>query len=70
MRFEILVGGTGPTESIVAGAGRVVHLWRATTRYSYTFEASVPNQTLSLTVRSVEDDLKGQVQHGTSTPRG
>ena len=32
MRFAILVGGTGPTESIAAVAGRVAHLWRATTR--------------------------------------
>ena len=32
MHFAILVGGTGPTESIAAVAGRVAHLWRATTR--------------------------------------
>jgi len=31
MAFAVLVGGTGPTESIAA-AGRVAHLWRATTR--------------------------------------
>jgi len=31
MHFAILVGGTGPTESIAAVAGRVAHLWRATT---------------------------------------
>jgi len=29
MHFGILVGGTGPTESIAAVAGRVAHLWRA-----------------------------------------
>jgi len=32
MHFAILVGGTGPTVSIAAVAGRVAHLWRATTR--------------------------------------
>jgi len=32
MHFAILVSGTGPTESIAADAGRVAHLWRATTR--------------------------------------
>jgi hypothetical protein len=32
MQFAILVGGTGPTESIAAVAGRVAHLWRAATR--------------------------------------
>jgi len=32
MRFAIFVGGTGPTESIAAVAGRVTHLWRATKR--------------------------------------
>jgi hypothetical protein len=32
MNLAILVGGTGPTESIAAVAGRVAHLWRATTR--------------------------------------
>jgi hypothetical protein len=32
MHFAILVGGTGPTESIAAVAGRVAHWWRATTR--------------------------------------
>ena len=29
--LSILVGGTGPTESIPAVAGRAAHLWRATT---------------------------------------
>jgi hypothetical protein len=32
MHFAILVGETGPSESIAAVAGRVAHLWRATTR--------------------------------------
>ena len=32
MHVAILVGGTGPTESIAAVAGRVAYLWRATTR--------------------------------------
>jgi len=30
MHFAILVGGTGPTESVAAVAGRVAHLWSAT----------------------------------------
>jgi len=32
LHLAFLVGGTGPTESIAAVAGRVAHLWRAATR--------------------------------------
>jgi len=32
MHFAILVGGTGPTESIAAVAGHDAHLWRTMTR--------------------------------------